>query len=70
MQALEPVNPDSVSILRSSASERLVYEYTDRHGKLQRLTADEMLHIRYHTEDGARAQPYPGGQGYPGAGAG
>lgn len=52
VQALEPINPDSVSILRSSVSERLIYEYTDRHGKLQRLTADEMLHIRYHTEDG------------------
>ena len=52
VQSLEPIHPDSVSIMRSSASERLVYEYTDRHGKLQRLTADEMLHIRYHTEDG------------------
>ncbi|MEZ1534847.1 phage portal protein [Pseudomonas asiatica] len=52
VQALEPVNPDSVSILRSSASERLVYEYTDRHGKLQRLTADEMLHIKFHSDDG------------------
>lgn len=52
VQALEPVNPDGVSILRSRASERLVYEYTDRHGVLQRVTADEMLHIRYHSDDG------------------
>lgn len=52
VQALEPIHPDAVSILRNSSSERLLYEYTDRHGKLQRLTADEMLHIRYHTEDG------------------
>lgn len=52
VQALEPVNPDSVSILRNPASERLVYEYTDRHGKLQRLTADEMLHIKFHSDDG------------------
>ncbi|SDI79459.1 phage portal protein [Pseudomonas abietaniphila] len=52
VQALEPIHPDAVQILRSSASERLIYEFTDRHGKLQRLTADEMLHIRYHTEDG------------------
>lgn len=52
VQALEPIHPDSVSILRTSTSERLVYEYTDRHGKLQRLTADEMLHLRFHSDDG------------------
>lgn len=52
VQALEPIHPDSVSILRNSTSERLVYEYTDRHGKLQRLTADEMLHLRFHSDDG------------------
>ncbi len=52
VQALEPVHPDGVSILRSPVSERLIYEYTDRHGKLQRLTADEMLHLRFHSDDG------------------
>ena len=52
VQALEPIHPDAVQILRTSTSERLVYEYTDRHGKLQRLTADEMLHLRFHSDDG------------------
>lgn len=50
-QALWPMHPDAVSIYRADTG-RLVYEYTAPGGQTERLTADEVLHLRYHTEDG------------------
>ncbi|HBN8983677.1 phage portal protein [Pseudomonas aeruginosa] len=51
VEALKPIHPDSVSILRTT-DDRLIYEMTDRHGRTKRLLADEVLHLRYHTDDG------------------
>ncbi|WP_443690694.1 phage portal protein [Pseudomonas sp.] len=51
VEALKPLHPDSVSILRT-ADDRLLYEATDRHGRTRRLLPEEMLHLRYHSDDG------------------
>lgn len=50
-QALLPIHPDRVSILRSQSG-KLLYDVTDDYGKQRRLLSDEMLHIRYHSDDG------------------
>lgn len=51
VEALKPLHPDSVSILRTT-DDRLIYETTDKQGRTKRLVADEVLHLRYHTDDG------------------
>jgi len=43
--ALWPINPDRVSVIRSG--EKIAYEYTDSDGKLVRLLAHEVLHLRH-----------------------
>lgn len=51
VEALVPLHPDSVTVLVSDTN-RLVYDVTDRKGHLRRLLADEVLHLRYHSDDG------------------
>ena len=50
-KALEPLHPDHVTILRNDAGS-LIYQVTDWKGKVRRLLSSEMLHLRYHTDDG------------------
>ncbi len=50
-EALLPHHPDSVRILRADSG-RLVYEVTERGGNVRRILSDEMLHLRYHSDDG------------------
>lgn len=49
--ALLPVHPDRVTILRS-AQGKLLYDVVDDGGRTKRLLADEVLHIKYHSDDG------------------
>ncbi len=51
VKALLPMHPDSVTVLRSSLG-NLVYEHVDGKGNQRRLLADEVLHLRYHSDDG------------------
>lgn len=51
VKALLPLHPDSVTVLRSSLG-NLVYDHVDGKGKQRRLLADEVLHLRYHSDDG------------------
>ena len=51
VKALLPMHPDSVTVLRSSNG-NLIYEHADRNGNQRRLLADEVLHLRYHSDDG------------------
>ncbi len=51
IEALLPLHPDSVTVLVSDTN-RLVYDVTDRKGHIRRLLADEVLHLRYHSDDG------------------
>lgn len=51
VKALLPMHPDSVTVLRSSQG-NLLYEHVDRNGNQRRLLADEVLHLRYHSDDG------------------
>ena len=51
VKALLPLHPDSVTVLRSSLG-NLVYEHVDGKGNQRRLLADEVLHLRYHSDDG------------------
>lgn len=50
-QALLPLHPDRVTILRNQVG-RLLYDVTDEGGRVRRLLADEVLHVRYHSDDG------------------
>lgn len=50
-QALLPIHPDRVAILKSQAG-KLLYDVSDDAGKVRRLLSDEVLHIRYHSDDG------------------
>lgn len=50
-QALLPIHPDRVSILQNQQG-RLLYDVSDASGNMRRLLADEVLHLRYHTDDG------------------
>lgn len=49
--ALLPVHPDRVTILRSGQG-KLLYDVVDDGGRTKRLLADEILHIKYHSDDG------------------
>ena len=51
VKALLPLHPDSVTVLRSSLGS-LVYDHVDGKGNQRRLLADEVLHLRYHSDDG------------------
>lgn len=50
-EALLPVHPDRVTILRT-AQGKLLYDVVDDGGNTKRLLADEVLHIKYHSDDG------------------
>ncbi|MGY3017832.1 HK97 family phage portal protein [Pseudomonas sp. TE6283] len=52
VEALKPLHPDSVTVLTNASSDRLLYDVTDRNGRLTRLTADDVLHLRFHSDDG------------------
>jgi HK97 family phage portal protein len=49
--ALLPIHPDRVTILKNQAG-RLLYDVVDDGGRTRRLLSDEVLHIRYHSDDG------------------
>lgn len=51
IESLKALHPDSVSVL-ITPDDKLVYDVTDRHGKQRRLVASEVLHLRYHSDDG------------------
>ncbi|MGP9632770.1 phage portal protein [Halomonas sp. AOP43-A1-21] len=51
IDSLKALHPDSVNVLITQ-DDKLVYEVTDRHGKRRRLLASEVLHLRYHSDDG------------------
>ncbi|WP_342596071.1 phage portal protein [Salinicola lusitanus] len=51
IEALLPLHPDRVSVLLTD-DDSLVYEVSDRRGNIRRLLAEEVLHLRYHTDDG------------------
>lgn len=51
VKALLPLHPDSVTVLRASTG-GLVYEHADSRGNSRRLLASEVLHLRYHSDDG------------------
>lgn len=51
VKALLPMHPDRVTVLRSSTG-NLMYEHADGKGNTRRLLADEVLHLRYHSDDG------------------
>lgn len=50
-QALLPIHPDRVTVLQNQRG-RLLYDVNDANGSTRRLLADEVLHLRYHTDDG------------------
>lgn len=47
--ALHPIHPDRVSLYRTPAG--VVYEYADTQGRVQRLLADEVFHLRHRAGD-------------------
>lgn len=52
VRELWPLPPDRVSVLR--VGEKLAYEYTDKEGRVFRLLAEEVLHLRHRLgDDGA-----------------
>lgn len=51
VEALLPLHPDSVTVLKT-ADGKLLYETADGNGRTRRLLAEEMLHLRYHSDDG------------------
>lgn len=51
VQALLPMHPDSVTVLKT-ADGKLIYEAADTNGRTRRLLSDEVLHLRYHSDDG------------------
>jgi len=50
-EALLPLHPDRVTILKT-AKGKLLYDVVDDGGNTKRLLGDEVLHIRYHSDDG------------------
>lgn len=51
VEALLPLHPDSVTVLKTTDG-KLLYETADGNGRTRRLLAEEMLHLRYHSDDG------------------
>lgn len=49
--ALLPVHPDRVTILKT-AQGKLLFDVVEDSGRTKRLLADEVLHIKYHSDDG------------------
>lgn len=50
-EALLPIHPERVTILRTQAG-GLLYEVTDEGGRTRRLLPAEVLHLRYHSDEG------------------
>lgn len=51
VESLIPLHPLNVTVSVSDTN-RLLYDVTDRKGHIRRLLADEVLHLRYHSDDG------------------
>lgn len=51
VESLIPLHPLNVTVSVSDTN-RLLYDVTDRKGHVRRLLADEVLHLRYHSDDG------------------
>lgn len=51
VRELLPLHPDRVSVLRANG--RLAYDYTDPDGKVHRLLADEVFHLKHRAGDEA-----------------
>lgn len=51
VESLVPLHPLNVTVSVSDTN-RLLYDVTDRKGHVRRLLADEVLHLRYHSDDG------------------
>jgi HK97 family phage portal protein len=51
LQALIPLHPDRVQVLRTDAG-RVVYEVADERGQRRRLTQDQVFHLRGRSDDG------------------
>ena len=51
VRELLPLHPDRVTVLRVNG--RIAYDYTDTDGKVHRLLADEMFHLRHRAGDEA-----------------
>ncbi len=51
VRALLPLHPDRVRVLELENG-RIGFEVTDSAGKVQRLTQDEMFHLRHRSDDG------------------
>lgn len=51
VERLKPMHPDRVTVM-ITPDDTLIYDFTDRHGKHRRLLPSEVLHLRYHTDDG------------------
>lgn len=50
-EALLPLHPERVTILRTQRG-GLLYEVTDENGRTRRLLPGEVLHLRYHSDEG------------------
>ncbi|WP_028605319.1 phage portal protein [Ottowia thiooxydans] len=50
VRELWPINPDRMNVLRLNTG-KLAYEYSDTEGRLNRLLADEVLHLRHRLGD-------------------
>ncbi len=53
VRELLPLHPDRVTPLRTSGDYRLAFDYADRHGRVTRLLAEEVFHLRHRGNDDA-----------------
>ncbi|XGA78588.1 phage portal protein [Halomonas sp. CH40] len=51
VESLKALHPDNVTVLITT-EDTLLYDVTDRHGRRRRLLPSEVLHLRYHSDDG------------------
>ncbi|MYN11780.1 phage portal protein [Pusillimonas sp. TS35] len=49
VRSLTPIHPDRVSLYRTTNS--VIYEYTDHAGKVEKLLADEVFHLKHRAGD-------------------
>lgn len=53
VRELLPLHPDRVTPLRTTGDYRLAFDYADRHGRVTRLLAEEVFHLRHRGNDDA-----------------
>lgn len=53
VRELLPLHPDRVTPLRTTGDYRLAFDYADRHGRVTRLLAEEVFHLRHRGNDEA-----------------